>query len=594
MAKLTRSKEIWHIPKRGNVHQTIFMVHVLTWDKFLGKSWSSGKQEALGSEMGKAGLTKSGKALTHQSVRTLLANLPKYLGFVYIDESSKPPRVMVTDIGYELIRKHKTDKISKHKNLGEYRKSEDLVETSGVFKKQMSKLIVTNPSILQDCQNILVFPFRMTLRLLLELEYLDKEEIGYILFHTRKEDEFPLLMQKIKNFRSLAAKERTAEIEAYEATAEGKLTLVKAPSSVYYMYLCYSTGLCDRIYVKVNKTKESRLPAIKLKDKDLVKDLLKKFKDAEIYDFKDDWFLWKEYFSDPKRLYPPFDITIKTTSDTEILVTISKSNYLAGSEIISRKKNSFVVPVFRGEKYKIIAYDMENGNEVYSKTVVFSRQNREFIIELKARKYKRKITKEDIVEQIKQMFSKKYSGFDKEYFAKLKTLQNVLGKNYFDNRRKGGRLEYLFFELLSLMREASVLDEVFWYGSKKKYGICEPAPGGKEGYPDVVFEIDNNLFILELTTFHGIRAQWSSAEASSVPDHIAKFKRMSPNKKTIGIFSAPSIHRQLQQNLTLNAKKENVGMIFKPCIEFSEFLSKTNRKELKQTLIKESEEQIKS
>jgi hypothetical protein len=53
MAKIGRSREIWHIPKRGNVHQTIYMVYVLTWDKFLKKTWSSGKQEALGSEMGK-------------------------------------------------------------------------------------------------------------------------------------------------------------------------------------------------------------------------------------------------------------------------------------------------------------------------------------------------------------------------------------------------------------------------------------------------------------------------------------------------------------------------------------------------------------
>ena len=72
------------------------MVYVLSWEKFLGKSWSSSKEEMLGSEMGKAGLTESGKAITHQSVRTLLANLPKYLGFVYLDYSSTPPRIFVT------------------------------------------------------------------------------------------------------------------------------------------------------------------------------------------------------------------------------------------------------------------------------------------------------------------------------------------------------------------------------------------------------------------------------------------------------------------------------------------------------------------
>jgi len=133
---------------------------------------------------------------------------------------------------------------------------------------------------------------------------------------------------------------------------------------------------------------------------------------------------------------------------------------------------------------------------------------------------------------------------------------------------------------------------VFWYGNIGKYGICEPAPGGKEGNPDIIFEIDNYVFILELTTFRGNRGQWSSAEASSVPDHIAKFKKFIPHKKVVGIFSAPSIHPQLEQNLKLNALKENVGMIFKPSIEFAIFLAKTSRKELKDSLIKDSEIQL--
>lgn len=235
MAKLTRTKEMWHIPKRGSVHQTIYMVYILTWDKFLGKSWSSGKQETLGSEMGKAGLTKSGRVITNQSIRTLLANLPKYLGFVYLDESSTPPRIIVTDIGYELIKRHQIEKIPKHKNISQYKQAGDLIEISDVFKEQMTKLILTNPSTLKDCKDILVFPFRMTLKLLLEFRYLDEEEIGYILFHTKKEDELPLVIEKIRNFRGLPSDKRTAEIEAYKKTEEGKLTLVKAPTARYYI-----------------------------------------------------------------------------------------------------------------------------------------------------------------------------------------------------------------------------------------------------------------------------------------------------------------------------------------------------------------------
>jgi len=596
MAKLTRTKEIWHIPKRGSVHQTIFMVYVLTWDKFLGKSWSSSKQESLGSEMGKAGLTESGKAITHQSIRTLLANLPKYLGFVYLDESSTPPRIMVTDIGYELIKQHQIEKIPKHRNLKEYQEAGDLIETSNVFKEQMAKLIITNPTIKKDCENILVFPFRMTLKLLLKLKYLDKEEIGYILFHTKQEDELPLVIEKIKNFRSLPPEKRTSEIEAYKKTEEGKLTLVKAPTSVYYMDLCYSTGLCDRFSVKVNKIRESKLPAIKLKNENEAINLLKKFEDVEIYDFKDDWRLWKEYFSNPKRLYPPFDMTIKTNLKEDVILAVYKDGYLVGGEAVSKDGKPdgkpFIIPVFQDEEYQVLAYDLKSGEKIYDKTMIFSKSNREIVINLGECRPIKKITKEGVTMQIKEMFYDKFDGFDEEYDIRLKVIEKAVGKNYFDNRRKGGRLEYLFFELLNILKEEGVIDEVFWYGNVGKYGICEPAPGGKEGNPDIVFEIDDYLFVLELTTFKGNRGQWSSAEASSVPDHIAKFKKTNAGKNVIGIFSAPSIHHQLEQNLRLNAKKENVGMIFKSCIEFAEFLAKTNKRDLKEKLIEESEKQI--
>ena len=162
------------------------------------------------------------------------------------------------------------------------------------------------------------------------------------------------------------------------------------------------------------------------------------------------------------------------------------------------------------------------------------------------------------------------------------------------NRRKGGRLEYLFYRLLVLLRNRNVIDEVFWYGRTEKYGICEPAPGGKEGNPDLVFVIDDVVFVLELTTFRGTRAQWSGSEASSVPDHIAKFKALHPGRKVVGIFSAPSIHPQLKQNLALNAKSKNVGMLFRPCTEFAEFLSAASREELKRTLLQESENQLRT
>jgi len=592
MAKITRTKEIWHIPKRGNVHQTIYMVNLLTWDKFLQKSWSSGKQEAIASEMGKAGVTENGHAISHQSVRTLLANIPKYLGFVYIDDSSTPSRVFVTDVGYKLIEHHDIVNVPKHRNLKEYELSGDLIEVSDVFKQQMSKLIITNPSILSDCQNILVFPFRMTLRLLLELDYLDKEEIGYILFHTKSEDEFPLLVEKIKNFRTLPPEKRQAEIDAYKLTDEGKLTLVLAPSAGYYMYLCFSTGLCERFNTNVNKVTNKKLTALKLKDKEMAKSLIEVYKDAETYDFKDNGFLWNEYFSKPSRLFPPFDVSLTTSSEEEILTLVVKDKYIIASDMMSSTSKPLEIPVFKDEEYQIISYILNTGEEIFNDKISFNTAKRSFLIDINQELKNSIFSFDELINRLEEMFSGKYEGFDKSYHRKLEVIKKVLDKNYIDNRRKGGRLEYLFFDLLTRAKDKELIDEVYWYGKIGQYGICEPAPGGKDGNPDIVFEIDDYSFVLELTTIRDVRAQWGGSEASSVPDHIQKFQTLNPQRKVIGIFSAPSIHSQLAQNLLLNARHVNVGMLFEPCIEFAKLLSTTNRQDLKQYLIDKSTKQL--
>jgi len=590
MAKTTRTKEIWHIPKRGSVHQAAYMVYLLTWEKFLKKPWSSGKQEMVASEMGKAGLTENGRAISHQSVRTLLANVPKYLGFVFIDNSSMPSRVVVTDIGYELIKYHQIDKIPKHKNLKSYAKSKDLIEISDIFNKQMSKLIITNPVIRNDCQNILVFPFRMTLKLLLELDYLDKEEIGYILFHTKSEDELPLAIEKIRTFRSLPAERRQSEMVAYKNTEEGKLTLVKAPTSGYYMYLCYSTGLCERVSVEVNKTKEKKLPAITLKDKDKIKKFLEQYKEAEIYDFKDNLMLWYEYFSNSKRLNPPFDISLTTKTKRELLLTLNKEGLVVYSDVFSIN-NPVTAPVFERDEYRLIICDFENGNEVLNKSISFNRKKRIYSIEVDEEPGEKAYTEQEIIEKIKDMCESKI-GFDREYHNKLKVIEKKLSKNCINNYTKGGRFEYLFYEFLKRLKDKKIIDEVYWYGSIGKYGIYKPAIGGKEGNPDIIFEIDKYSIVLEVTTFKGIRAQWSSAEASSVPDHIEKYKRENSDRKIIGIFSAPSIHHQLKENLELNAKKAKVGMLFKPSIDFVEYLEKVSRVEFLEDLITEVQVQL--
>jgi len=589
MAKKDRTKEIWHIPKRGNVHQTIYMVKVLSSDQFNGKTWTSGKQEKLATEMSKAGLTKSGKALTHQSVRTLLANLPKYLGFTYIDKNSIPPRIFVTDVGFELLNKHKLIP-NNYKKLKDYKTSGDLIETSEVFCKQLLKLIITNPSIISDCINILVFPFKFTLRLLIELEYLDIQELAYIVFKVKTMDEFNLTIKRIQNFRSVNGNKRIAEINAFIQTNEGKLTLIKAPSAGYYMTLCTSSGLIERSSRKI-KNLSKKLPVILLKDKKKTQEFLKEYQDVNIFNFNDDWFLWKEYYTIPSRKYTPQTITFSLNQNNEVLLIVEKNGIQIKSGTLCYQKNLHI-HCFPFEEYQISIYDLTNGRIKFHQRVSFDLDDNYFILDLKKEsKVKNTLLQKKFIDIIKEFFSSK-DGFDQNYSKKLSVLEKILKKDLKDKYRRGGRLEFIFYSLLEKVKEKGIIDEVYWYGSLDEYGIAKPAPGGKEGNPDIVFEKNNYQFILELTTMQGNRAQWASGEASSVPDHIAKFNKSS-NKVTIGIFCAPSIHKQVRQNLLLNAKKEKVGMIFLSCYDLVQLLESFNKKKISDSLVNLANTQLK-
>jgi hypothetical protein len=592
MAKINRTKEIWHIPKRGNVHQTIYMVYCLTSDKFLNKAWSTGKQEMMASEMGKAGVTESGKALSHQSVRTLLANVPKYLGFIYIDNSTNPPRVVVTEVGDLLLKTHEIDKIPKHRKLSDYRKTGDLIETSEIFELQMAKLIITNPIIRNDCTNILVFPFRMTIRLILELGYLDIEEIAYFLFHTKSEDEFDLKLQQIRNFRNLTPERRQAEIDAYKKTEEGKLTLVKAPTARYYMYLCFSTGLCKTSTKYVNKVTDMRLSTLKLKDMNLAREIIDKFQDAEIYDFKENSKLWIDYFSNPHKLNPPIDIKVSFESNHDLLILIHKEGDLVFEDTIGEDSHQIVFPAFHNEDYEIVAYSLVNGNEVFKKIITADRNVRELIFRITSDYPKTPRNSTIIINNIGEVASGKFGSFDKEYGNRLEILGKILSRNFKDSIRVGGRFEYLFFELLLILKAEGKIDEVYWYGKIGDFGLPLPAPGGPNGNPDIVFFIDNFTFVLELTTIRGNRSQWQGSEASSVPDHIRSYKKNNPKETVIGIFSAPSIHEQLERNLRLNAQEIQVSMVFIPSVEFATVLKDKSREELLDFLLKMNDEQL--
>lgn len=278
-----RTKEIWHFPKRASLLQTQGFVRILKELGFHEKSWTKARKETFNTELAKQGYTESGSPLAPSSLRTLEA-LVKYLGFVYVDNKGKTPLMHITDAGLELLR--------------------DPVKA---LETQMAKLQITNPGILKDCIGIKTFPFRTTLKLLVELGYLSYEEIGYLLFTKLKsEGDYPLVRDEIIRFRELPLSKKEAQLGQFLTTPEGNVILGQAPTVGYYVMLCIGTDLCMRdgkmLRIKEGKEKE-------------IQELLKKFEAVKPYNFGDDLPLWIEYYGNPKRLAPPLDI--KITIDEE-------------------------------------------------------------------------------------------------------------------------------------------------------------------------------------------------------------------------------------------------------------------------------------
>lgn len=585
MAKRTRSLEIWHIPKRSSIHQTIGAVHILSDNKFNGKSWTGGRKETFNTELKKWGLTEGGKPLSPSGRRTLEA-LFKYLGFIYIDKSTTPPTLMVTDVGFELVRQHPLTQ--KFKTLKEVQKNKNLIKNSPVVKHQMIKLQITNPIIREDCVNILVFPFRITLRLLTELNYLDIEEIASILFQMKKEDQYDYIKQRIQNFRSLPESKRKAEIDKFKKTEEGNLTLVKAPSARYFMSLCEGTGLCK---VKVKKGQTSKLYLVDGVEKE-VKTILASFEGVKPFDFGENADLWIEYYGKPNRLKPPkiVSVTFSNPLTDEKIIVISKDGKMVDGETFGEDAQKMETPLFENEEYQLEIYDCDTGNKIKEEKFKITEKQNALQIDISKADKQPILTNTEIVKMIDEMITSK-DRLDTGYMNRLNLLAKIVDPHIKDNLSylRGGRLEYLVYRFLHNLEQEGKIDSVVWNGWTKKYGIYQPAPGGKAGKSDIIFQIGNLIIVLEVTTIGDTRMQWS-AEGASVPEHILNYKQKNTTKsEVVGIFSAPKLHEQLVKNLRQHSKTDKVGILCYPVKDLLQLLESSSKDQLKKKIKEEAD-----
>lgn len=530
-----RSTEIWHIPKRASLHQIIGALNVIKYYKLDGKKWPNSRKK-FDQKFAIWGFTSRGRSLSKNASETLEALL-KYLGLIYVDDNKL---IRITPAGQALIDEHPLTKpiVSK-------RKLKDTISEMGninseVITHQMMKLILTNPSILKYCKNLNIFPFRETILFLLDddIKYLSPDEIAMFLFFMRNKSERLVVKKSILNFRKLPAYKRYNMIMDFKNTPEGKLTLVKAPTSTYWRQLCTNTGLFEVVKKNLYLKNSSKIYA---------NELLELYND-EIYNFQDNLKLWNEYFTSTS-INLPINLTITPiiTSDNKYLLSVSNNSGIIGGELI-KKGDVFKIPVFPCENHLIKVVDLNKGNEVYSKCLNFD-QIKSLKIEIKDSLVHKK---KDLIyysKLIKQLTESKT--LDKDYEHQLEIIGNNLGIDFLSKTKipsiRGGRLEFLFYKLLEILEDQEKISELKWNGSLDKYGISRPAPGTQRGLSDIMFKCGEINFLLELTTIKGATAQWK-AEGSSVPHHIRNFDP-SNTKKVIGIFSPPITHEKIDKSI---------------------------------------------
>lgn len=542
MAQKNRTKELWLIPKRGSLHQTICLIDGIIQRKYDNTSWKPQKQDDLGVNLKKWGATKNGKNISQQAIRTLVAAIPQYLGFLYINTMASPNTICLTEAGRMLWDRHK-DELVKVPNL--VMGKEHIITESEIVLRQMEKLQITNPVIQKDCENISLFPFRFLLKVLLKLHYLDQEEIAYFLFRTEREEKLDDTVGKIRDFRKLTAESRKKVIDEFKKTHLGNITLVKAPSAGYFMSLCQVTGIIEKFIIKsVNQSR--KISAVKIKENsiDYVKDILEnKYSRAEVYDFGSDLQLWIDYIGNPARDYPPITVTLKNNTGNDYLIQFTDECNRKYDDII-KENDSLLFPAFVEEECQIKIVNTKNGMEIKRLSIVPSFDEREFELDIKEEEAD-EIKKSKSFEEIEQAIiehceARNFTGETLNYLTVLKKSCGL--DKITDKYLRGAYLEYYFYQLLSLLKEEGVIDEVIWNGKIGKYGLPVQAPGGTKGIPDIAFRIGEWHFVLELTTIKP-KSQQFQKEGSSVPDHIRLYKE-AIGKEVEGIFCAPVIHER--------------------------------------------------
>jgi hypothetical protein len=244
-----------------------------------------------------------------------------------------------------------------------------------------------------------------------------------------------------------------------------------------------------------------------------------------------------------------------------LFIRIKQNNSLWFERWLEGGETGLIVPLFENEKYDIEIYS-KNGELIKKESFIANKSGITIIIP-KGKIETTFFDKKDIEVFIQQLIKNK---FDEELQAQFNLIKSMYPHfKINEGQIRGGRLEQLVWLYLKKLKSEKIIDDVIWSGKIGEHGLPYPA----SGKPDLLICIDNLIVVLELTVIPDTRKQWS-AEGVSVPDHIRIIFEDNPQKKIIGIFSAPSIHKPLAKNLKSYSKEEGIPII---CLSIDELLN---------------------
>lgn len=548
----TNETDYWLIPKRANIHQVWCLIDGIKARNANGRAWNPTLQNDLGVNLKRWGATNDGRNISPQAMRTLNA-YAQYLGFTYLDTTTTPTVIRITKAG-ELFWENCKPYIQQLKNLIVDEKKS--LQTAEDVKFQLEKLQLTNPIEKSKCTNVLLFPFRITLKLLLDLEYLDHEELAMYVFGMKEEAEYTFIKTQIENFRKLPLSSRRNLVEAFKQTTLGQLSLVKAPSSGYYTTICEKTGIIYKSSEEVSNSGK-KISTIRLQDgagKYAQEILNQKYAGVLPYDFGDDLRLWIEYFGNPNRTETPINAVVINQTKATLLVTVQDPSQYALVTKLLQPDEAIDFGAFIGDTYKIRLFSSTQKQQLKDIHFTPTKDQHYLYLGTNVTDVKKIETVEEISAKITEHINASY--FAGEMAQTLRTLKlqaNIDRES--DSMLRGAYLESLFYELLHLLEKAGKVSKVVWNGRYNELGLPSPAPGGKNGTPDILFDVKGTTFVLELTTMKA-KSMQEKAECVSVPDHI-RLVTLESNQPVKGIFAAPIIHERITNLMKATAQHNN-------------------------------------